>query len=158
MYILYRRDPRYARRPPRRSLRSPTPPCRSLRSPTSPHRSLRSPPPPPLGPSWRSDPGLWPQIASDGLGRWIWGHALKRPRRSDWGRGLERPQVGPWSMKKWSSFKLAKITNFAIFGLGWPRRSDLRSPGPPKSRSLSNFWLQSWPPKTLPSMIFWHPK
>ena len=56
--------------PPRRSLRSPTPPHRSLRSPTSPHCSLRSPPPPPLGLSWRSDPGLWPQIASDGLEVW----------------------------------------------------------------------------------------
>ena len=38
---------------------------------------------------------------------------------------------GPWSlkrMKKWSSYKLGKITIFAIFGLGWPRRPDLRSP------------------------------
>ena len=28
---------------------------------------------------------------------------------------------------------------FVIFGLGWSRWSDLRSHGPPKSRSLSKF-------------------
>ena len=44
----------------------------------------------------------------------------------------------------------------AIFGLGWPRKSDLRLLGQPKPRSLSKFWLLSKPRKILPSMIFWH--
>ena len=57
----------------------------------------------------------------------------------------------PWSMKKWSSFKLGKNTIFASFGLGWPWRSDLRSS---KSRSLSNLRLQSRSEKMLPSVIF----
>ena len=43
-------------------------------------------------------------------------------------------------------------------GLKWPRRSDLRSSGPPKSRSLSKFWIMSRPRKMLPYMIFGYHK
>ena len=50
----------------------------------------------------------------------------------------------------------AKNTVLAVFGLVRPRRSDLRSPGAPKLRSLGKFWLQSRPRKVLPSTIFWH--
>ena len=118
----------------------------------------------------RPDSRLRSQTASDGLRGRIWGRGLKRPQSSDlrWPRTASevelrsRPRTvlkwGSWSKKKWSSFKLAKITIFANLGLGWPRSSDLRLSGPPKSRSPNNFVLQSRPQKKLPSMIFWHPK
>ena len=52
-----------------------------------------------------------------------------------------------------SGLKMRK-KRFFNCGLGWPRRSDLRSSGPPKSRSLNNFEVMSWPRKMLPSMFF----
>ena len=54
--------------------------------------------------------------------------------------------------------KVRKKPILASDGLKWPRRSDLRSSGPPKLRSLSKFWILSWPRKMLPSMIFGHHK
>ena len=54
--------------------------------------------------------------------------------------------------------KVRKKPILASDGLRWPRRPDLRSSGPPKSRSLSKFWIMSRPRKMLPSMIFGHHK
>ena len=81
------------------SLGKPPPPLASLANP--PRRSLRSPPPPPppLGHSWRSDPGLWPQIASDELDVGFAvtpshgpGGQIEVASSNDLGgRGLERP-------------------------------------------------------------------
>ena len=72
---------------------------------------------------WRSDPRLRPQTASDGLRGRILGCGLKRPRKSDWGRTALKYEV-----INWSSFKSRFLTFMASDGLGWPRRSDLRSP------------------------------
>ena len=62
---------------------------------------------------------------------------------------------GTLKCNKWSLFKMGKITILASDGLGgriWGH------PAPLKSRSPSNFWLQSRPRKMLLSMIFWYPK
>ena len=72
-----------------------------------------------------------------------------------WGRGLERSQVG---VLKHEEVIILQTEIFAILasdGLGgriWGH------PAPLKSRSPSNFWLQSRPRKMLLSMIFWYPK
>ena len=102
-----------ARPPAVSSLRSPTPPLASL-APTT---------------SWRSDPRLLPQTASDGLRGRTLGCGLKRPRRSDWSR---------------TAFKSRFLQFLASDGLGCEVAEEL--------------WTSVTTTKLLPSMICWHPK
>ena len=71
-------------------------------------------------PTWRSDPRLRPQTASDRLRYW---NGLK------WGR---------WSMKKWSFFKLGKIT--ILLFLASEVVSEVSFPKAQKYRSFRYFW------------------
>ena len=68
---------------------------------------------------------------------WPWRSDLRsQPRTAS--------EVGLRSQPRTAS-NMSKITTFALFGLRWPRRLDLRSPGLSISRSVSNFWHQSRP-------------
>ena len=58
---------------------------------------------------------------------------------------FHQPGLKTW--KKWIN------DYFGVSDLRWPRRSNLRSSGPPKSRSLSNFRWMNEPWKMTPSMI-----
>ena len=51
-------------------------------------------------------------------------------------------------------WKIEQTLIFDLSDLIWPRRSDLRSSGPPKSRSLSNFGLMMQPWKMTPFVSF----